>query len=106
MYFVGAILLGLGFLGYVVRLYRNYSDKLSRQTFGFSIQYLAMLFGLMLIDHYQFQIIDLIKSIILGGESKLMPVTFVVDPKLPAEVKTITLSYEVYPANDNLTNNS
>jgi cytochrome c oxidase assembly protein Cox11 len=42
----------------------------------------------------------------VGGESKLMPVTFVVDPKLPAEVKTITLSYEVYPANENLTNNS
>jgi protoheme IX farnesyltransferase len=63
MYFIGAILLGLGFLGYVVRLYRNYSDKLSRQTFGFSIQYLAMLFGLMLIDHYQFQIIGFIKFI-------------------------------------------
>ncbi|MDC1073113.1 cytochrome c oxidase assembly protein [Gammaproteobacteria bacterium] len=43
---------------------------------------------------------------LVGGESKLMPVTFVVDPKLPAEVKTITLSYEVYPANENLTNNS
>ncbi|MBT3707506.1 MAG: protoheme IX farnesyltransferase [Proteobacteria bacterium] len=63
MYFIGAILLGLGFLGYVVRLYRNYSDTLSRQTFGFSIQYLAMLFGLMLIDHYQFQIIGFIKFI-------------------------------------------
>ena len=33
-------------------------------------------------------------------ESKLMPVTFVVDPALPDEVKTITLSYAVYPAKD------
>ena len=33
-------------------------------------------------------------------ESKLMPVTFVVDPALPEEVKTITLSYAVYPAKD------
>ena len=53
MYFVGAVLLGGIFLTYVVRLYRSYSDELSRQTFSFSIQYLAMLFALMLIDHYQ-----------------------------------------------------
>ena len=33
-------------------------------------------------------------------ESKLMPVTFVVDPALPEEVKTITLSYAVYPTKD------
>ena len=33
-------------------------------------------------------------------ESKIMPVTFVVDPALPEEVKTITLSYAVYPAKD------
>jgi len=53
MYFVGALVLGVIFLVYVVRLYRNYSDSLSKRTFGFSIQYLAMLFALMLIDHYQ-----------------------------------------------------
>ena len=39
-------------------------------------------------------------------ESKNMPVTFIVDPDLPAEVKTITLSYAVYPASENLKNNS
>ena len=33
-------------------------------------------------------------------ESRMMPVTFVVDPALPDEVKTITLSYAVYPAPD------
>jgi cytochrome c oxidase assembly protein subunit 11 len=31
-------------------------------------------------------------------EERLMPLTFVVDPQLPDEVKTITLSYAVYPA--------
>mgnify|MGYP001163498144 FL=1 len=30
-------------------------------------------------------------------EERLMPLTFVVDPQLPDEVKTITLSYAVYP---------
>ena len=39
MYFIGAILLGLGFLGYVVRLYRNYSDNclVKHLVFRFSI---------------------------------------------------------------------
>ena len=31
-----------------------------------------------------------------AGESRRMPVTFVVDPKLPASVKTITLSYTFF----------
>jgi len=53
MYFVGALILGAIFLVLVFRLYRHYSDALSKQTFGYSIQYLAMLFALMLIDHYQ-----------------------------------------------------
>ena len=30
-------------------------------------------------------------------ESRVMPVTFIVNPALPKEVKTITLSYSVYP---------
>ena len=33
-----------------------------------------------------------------ANETRDMPLTFVVDPKLPAEVKTITLSYSFYPA--------
>ena len=32
-----------------------------------------------------------------ANETRDMPLTFVVDPKLPAEVKTITLSYSFYP---------
>ena len=63
MYFVGALVLGAVFLIFVVRLYRHYSDALSKQTFGYSIQYLAMLFALMLIDHYQNPVRDLLVSL-------------------------------------------
>jgi len=53
IYLVGAILLNLQFITYALRLYLRYSDALARRTFGFSIQYLAILFALMLIDHYR-----------------------------------------------------
>ncbi|MFT5116135.1 MAG: protoheme IX farnesyltransferase [Parasphingorhabdus sp.] len=52
-YLIGAIILNSMFLYYAIALYRNYSDQLSRKTFFFSIQYLALLFGLMLLDHYR-----------------------------------------------------
>ena len=52
VYLVGAVILNGQFVLYAVRLYLSYSDALSRRTFVFSIQYLAMLFALMLIDHY------------------------------------------------------
>jgi len=42
------------FLMYAWRLYRRYSDTLARKTFRYSIQYLAFLFALLLIDHYRF----------------------------------------------------
>ena len=35
---------------------------------------------------------------LMANETRDMPLTFVVDPKLPAEIKTITLSYSFYPA--------
>ena len=63
MYFVGALVLGVIFLIFVVRLYRRYSDALSKQTFSYSIQYLAMLFALMLIDHYQSLLRDFLVSL-------------------------------------------
>jgi len=53
IYLIGAVLLNVRFLVYAFRLYVNYSDGLARKTFGFSIQYLALLFALMLIDHYR-----------------------------------------------------
>ena len=63
MYFVGALVLGVIFLIFVVRLYRRYSDALSKQTFSYSIQYLAMLFALMLIDHYQSPLRDFLVAL-------------------------------------------
>lgn len=65
MYLVGTLILGGIFLAYVVRLFRRYSDSLAKQTFGFSIQYLAMLFALMLVDHYQQPLQAFIKSLLV-----------------------------------------
>ncbi len=52
-YLLGACVLNAIFLGYAVRLYLNYSDALAKRTFSWSIQYLAWLFTIMLIDHYR-----------------------------------------------------
>ncbi len=53
IYLIGALVLNGWFLAYAIRLYRRYDPMLSRRMFFFSIQYLAMLFTLMLIDHYR-----------------------------------------------------
>lgn len=47
-----AIYLNIRFMSYVYRLYKSYSDALSKQTFYFSIKYLMYLFAAMLVDHY------------------------------------------------------
>jgi protoheme IX farnesyltransferase len=52
-YLVGTIPLNAIFLHYAWKLYRDYSDALARKTFIYSIQYLSILFGLLLIDHYR-----------------------------------------------------
>ncbi|GAA6139256.1 heme o synthase [Arenicella sp. 4NH20-0111] len=52
IYLVGALYLNARFMYYVVKLYRNYSDELSRKTFYYSIMYLMYLFAVMLVDHY------------------------------------------------------
>jgi protoheme IX farnesyltransferase len=52
IYVVSAVALGLQFLIYAVRLYRDYSDALARRTFVFSIVYLSLLFAALLVDHY------------------------------------------------------
>ncbi|HET7098364.1 MAG TPA: heme o synthase [Casimicrobiaceae bacterium] len=52
LYLAAALALGGMFLLYVVELYRNYSDALSRATFKYSIFYLAALFSALLVDHY------------------------------------------------------
>jgi len=52
IYLISAIILNGIFLWYVVRLYKQYSHALAKKTFVYSIQYLSLLFAVMLIDHY------------------------------------------------------
>jgi heme o synthase len=51
-YLGGALVLGLGFLYYAVRLYRADDERMPMKTFGYSITYLMALFGFLLVDHY------------------------------------------------------
>lgn len=51
-YLAGALVLGVIFIAYAWKLWVSYSDALARRTFGFSILYLTLLFGALLIDHY------------------------------------------------------
>lgn len=51
-YLISAVILGAIFLWYAWRIYREYSDRLARKTFTFSITYLSLLFAALLIDHY------------------------------------------------------
>ncbi|MCQ9617725.1 heme o synthase [Paenalcaligenes niemegkensis] len=52
VYAIAAVLLSGRFIHYAWRLHRNYSDELSRQVFKYSIVYLALLFGALLLDHW------------------------------------------------------
>jgi protoheme IX farnesyltransferase len=52
IYLASALVLGLVFLYYAVRIYTDYSDALARRTFRYSITYLAALFASLLVDHY------------------------------------------------------
>ncbi len=65
LYLVGAVLLNGGFLYYAVKLYRNYSDALARKMFIYSVQYLAALFALLLIDHYRVTITEAFQSALI-----------------------------------------
>ncbi|MDO5102958.1 MAG: heme o synthase [Lautropia sp.] len=51
-YLVCALVLGAVFLALAWQMWRDYSDALAKKTFGYSILYLALLFGALLIDHY------------------------------------------------------
>ncbi len=61
-YLIGALLLDALFLNYAWKLYRHYTDALSRKAFIYSIQYLAALFALLLIDHYRLYIAEALQS--------------------------------------------
>ncbi|MBU3725699.1 MAG: protoheme IX farnesyltransferase [Burkholderiaceae bacterium] len=52
VYLVSALALGGYFLWLTWLLYRNYSEQLARKTFKYSINYLALLFAALLVDHY------------------------------------------------------
>jgi protoheme IX farnesyltransferase len=52
LYLAAAIVLGLIYIGYAVRIYVAYSDSLARSCFRYSIVYLAALFAVLLADHY------------------------------------------------------
>jgi protoheme IX farnesyltransferase len=52
VYLAAAIALGLVFLNYAWKIYRDYSDELARRTFRYSIVYLSLLFAALLVDHY------------------------------------------------------
>ena len=62
LYLIGAVALNAGFIAYACKLYRNYSDAVARKTFGYSIQYLAALFALLLVDHYRIVINEALQS--------------------------------------------
>ncbi|HHL19174.1 MAG TPA: protoheme IX farnesyltransferase [Thiothrix sp.] len=53
IYLAGAMVLGFGFLYFAIQLLRQPDNKkLPMRTFGYSINYLMLLFILLLIDHY------------------------------------------------------
>jgi protoheme IX farnesyltransferase len=52
IYLVSALALNAVFLAYAIAIYANYSDRLAKRTFRFSILYLSCLFIALLVDHY------------------------------------------------------
>ena len=53
LFYLGcSMVLNAVFVRFAWQLWRRYSDKLSKTTFGYSILYLAALFGALLVDHY------------------------------------------------------
>jgi protoheme IX farnesyltransferase len=59
LYLASAVVLSGMFVGYAWKIYREYSDALARKTFRFSIVYLSLLFGALLVDHYVRTVIGL-----------------------------------------------
>lgn len=54
LYLSVAVILSVGFIGYAVALWHQYSDALARKTFRFSLIHLSALFAALLVDHYLF----------------------------------------------------
>jgi len=51
-YLVAAIALNAVFLRHGWRVHKHYSDQVARKAFAWSVIYLALLFGALLVDHY------------------------------------------------------
>jgi heme O synthase-like polyprenyltransferase len=67
LYLVGAVILNARFVAYAWQLHRGYSDALAWTMFRFSIQYLAALFALLLLDHYGAAIRDALQSLFVAS---------------------------------------
>ena len=52
IYLAAAAVLNAVFLWHAWRVYRHYSDLVARKAFTWSIVYLSLLFGALLVDHY------------------------------------------------------
>ncbi len=52
LYLISAVILGIWFMVYALRLMYRPTTRLPMKTFGFSITYLSLLFAMLLVDHY------------------------------------------------------
>jgi protoheme IX farnesyltransferase len=52
IYLASALVLDAVFLYYAWRVWKHYTEAISRRTFAYSILYLALLFAALLLDHY------------------------------------------------------
>jgi len=52
IYLFSAVVLGLGFIYYAIKMMRNTDNKTAMKTFFYSINYLMLMFAALLIDHY------------------------------------------------------
>jgi heme o synthase len=54
IYLISVLILDAIFMFYAIKIYLHYSDQLARETFRYSITYLALLFTALLVDHYYY----------------------------------------------------
>jgi heme o synthase len=54
IYLISVLILDAIFMFYAIKIYLYYSDQLARETFRYSITYLALLFTALLVDHYYY----------------------------------------------------
>ena len=52
VYLLAAVALGGVYIGYALRIYFAYNDRVAQASFRYSILYLAALFAALLVDHY------------------------------------------------------